>query len=178
MTLNRSNIAVITGGPGSGKTTLCEKLALQGIAIGSESGRAVLARAYGNALRKRDPLSYSLEILKLDIEKFETASKSGENWLFDRGFPDNAGFLDLMGLPRPRELDLACRDHRYYGPVFVAPPWKEIYLGDQDRIQDWPEALATYHAVTAAWSEYGYDLVELPKASTVERALFVTDRLA
>tara|TARA_R110000787_G_scaffold3020_3_gene11608 strand:+ start:20786 stop:21322 length:537 start_codon:yes stop_codon:yes gene_type:complete len=175
--LNATNIAIVTGGPGSGKTTLCEKLSLEGIAIGSESGRAILARADGHDLRKRDPLAYSLEILKLDLEKFKTANSSGVNWLFDRGFPDNAGFLDLMGLPRPDELDQACRNHRYSGPVFVAPPWKEIYRSDLDRIQDWAEAKATYHAVTAAWREYGYVLIELPKASIEERMSFVKVRL-
>ena len=178
MTLNANNIAVITGGPGSGKTTLCEKLSQEGIAIGNESGRAILQRPDGHDLRKRDPLSYALEILKLDIEKFRTANSSTETWLFDRGFPDNAGFLDLMGLAKPKELDQACRDYRYAGSVFVAPPWREIYRGDPVRIQDWHEAKATHVAVSAAWQEYGYDLVELPRASIEERALFVKKRLA
>lgn len=178
MILNANKIAVITGGPGSGKTTLCEKLSREGIAIACESGRAVLKRTDGHDLRKRSPLSYSHEILKLDIENFKIASSSVEPWLFDRGFPDNAGFLDLMGLPRPDELDQACRSYRYAGPVFVAPPWREIYHGDQDRIQDWQEAKATYVAVTAAWEKYGYDLVELPKARVEERASFLKKRLS
>jgi predicted ATPase len=176
--LNKAKIAVITGGPGSGKTTLCAKLSQEGIAIGSESGREILSLTNGHDLRMHDPQSYSLEILKLDLEKFGTASSSNRTWLFDRGFPDNAGFLDLMGFSKPEQLDQACRNYRYSGPVFVAPPWQEIYHDDRDRIQDWHEAKATYHAVTAAWTEYGYDLVEVPRASVAERATFVKMRFA
>tara|TARA_R110002049_G_scaffold11544_1_gene54068 strand:- start:11 stop:547 length:537 start_codon:yes stop_codon:yes gene_type:complete len=172
-----AHIAVVTGGPGSGKTTLCNQLAKEGIAIGRESGRAVLAQAGGRELRMRDPLSYALEILKLDIENFNEARAGRGPWLFDRGFPDNAGFLGLMGLSRPEELERACRNDRYDGPVFVAPPWREIYHGDDDRIQDWEEARATCSAVSAAWASYGYELVELPKASVEERASFVRKRL-
>jgi len=176
--LNSINIAVITGGPGSGKTTLCEKLSGDGIRIGRESGRAVLARTWGHDLRRQSPRLYALEILKLDVENFKMANADCETWLFDRGFPDNAGFLDLMALPVPNELEKACRTYRYAGPIFVAPPWREIYHGDEDRIQDWQEAEATYFAVTAAWERYGYGLVTLPKASVEERALFVKKCLA
>lgn len=108
-----ANIAVITGGPGSGKTTLCDYLSSQEIEIGHESGRAVLAKAGGHELGKRDPLAYSHEILQRDIENFKTAKLSSRNWLFDRGFPDNAGFLDLMGLKRSNGLYEACRNLRY-----------------------------------------------------------------
>lgn len=178
MNLNSTNIAVITGGPGSGKTTLCEQLSREGIAVSRESGRAILARTDGHDLREQSPLSYALEILQLDVENFKRANAGSETWLFDRGFADNAGFLDLTGLPRPKELVQAFRNYRYAGPIFVAPPWREIYHDDDDRIQDWLAAKATYVAVTAAWKKYGYDLVELPKASVEERVLFVKKRLA
>ena len=178
MILTARNIAVITGGPGAGKTTLCEQLAGKGISIGSESGRAVLSRNGGHELRQQDPLAYALEILKLDIDNFKAAHSRSERWLFDRGFADNAGFLDLMGLPIADEVDQACRTYRYQGPVFIAPPWREIYQQDDDRIQGWQEARATYFAVKAAWERYGYDPVTLPKMSVEERASFVLDRLA
>lgn len=178
MIRNAEDIAVITGGPGSGKTTLCDALADEGIPIGPESGRAILAQAGGRDLRMQDPLSYALEILKRDIENFNRACSGAGRWLFDRGFADNAGFLDLMGISRPEELDRACRNYRYGGPIFVAPPWQAIYHGDEDRIQDWQEAKATYLAVTAACRSYGYDLVELPKTSVEERVAYVQERLA
>jgi predicted ATPase len=173
-----AKIAVITGGPGSGKTTFCEQLSRGGIAIGRESGRAILARTDGHDLREQSPPSYALEILQMDVENFKRANAGSATWLFDRDFADNAGFLDLMDLPIPNELEQACRNYRYAGPIFVAPPWREIYHGDDDRIQDWQEAKATYVAITAAWKEYGYDLVELPKASVEELVLFVKKRLA
>ena len=178
MNLTSTKIGVITGGPGAGKTTLCDKLASEGMAVARESGRAILAKTGGHDLRRQNPLAYALEILGRDVENFRMANSGSETWIFDRGFADNAGFLDLMGIARPKELEAACRNCRYAGPVFVAPPWRDIYRGDHDRIQDWEEAKATHAAVTAAWQEYGYDLIELPKASVEERGLFVRKRLA
>jgi len=89
--LNSTNIAVITGGPGSGKTTLCEQLSREGIAVGRESGRANLARTDGHDLREQSPLSYALEILQLDVENFKRANAGSETWLFDRGFAETKG---------------------------------------------------------------------------------------
>ncbi|VAW00526.1 hypothetical protein MNBD_ALPHA04-2346 [hydrothermal vent metagenome] len=129
-------------------------------------------------MRADRPLDYSLEILRLDIENFKKAANLRCNLLFDRGFADNAGFLDLMGLTKPKGLDEACCNMRYNGPIFVAPLWREIYQMDSDRIQDWEEAKATHIAVCAAWKQYGYDFVELPKADVGERENFVRQRMA
>ena len=46
---------------------------------------------------------------------------------------------------------------------------------DEDRKQSFDEALATYDAMVRAYSEQGYELTPLPKASVVERTRFVMD---
>lgn len=96
---------------------------------------------------------------------------------FDRGFPDIVGFLRLEGLPVPDDIDRACRELRYDGPVFRAPPWQAIYRPDDERIQDWDAALESDAAVTAAWRDYGYEPVDLPLASVEERADLVVECL-
>jgi predicted ATPase len=97
--------------------------------------------------------------------------------LFDRGFPDVVGFLEVSGLPVPRAVDQACRNLRYHGPVFRAPAWAEIYTQDPQRIQDWKGAVASDEAVTAAWQRYGYDPIVLPFATVEARLALVSLRL-
>jgi predicted ATPase len=95
--------------------------------------------------------------------------------LYDRGFPDIVGFLQLGGLPVPQEFDRVCSELRYEGPIFRAPPWREIYISDDERIQSWDEAIASDAAVTAAWTYYGYRLIDLPFVPISDRVRFVME---
>ncbi len=129
-------------------------------------------------LRASDPQGFAHAMLERELAAYDAAAGLSAPILFDRGFPDIAGFLDLSGLTVPRELDIACNNLRYDGPIFRAPPWKTIYVADPERIQDWDESIASDAAVSAAWRRYGYELTELPLASVEERLAFVIGVLA
>jgi predicted ATPase len=97
--------------------------------------------------------------------------------LFDRGFPDVVGFLDVSGLPVPKAVDRACRTLRYHGPILRAQAWAAIYAQDAERIQDWEQAVASDEAVTAAWKRYGYAVTALPFVGVEERLAFLRAQL-
>lgn len=170
--------AAITGGPGTGKSTLLEALAGRGIATEPEVARAILREAGGMALRADDPSGFARAMFDAELAAWRAAEGRPGPTVFDRGFPDIAGFLRLEGLPVPDDIDRACRELRYDGPVFRAPPWQAIYRPDEERIQDWEAALASDAAVTGAWRDYGYEPVDLPLVSAAERVDFVLERLA
>jgi predicted ATPase len=167
--------SVITGGPGAGKSTLLAEIASAGIATFPEVARAILQAPDGMAMRAERPADFAAAMLEAELIAWHAAPEGPS--LYDRGFPDIAGFLSLEGLRVPEALDRICRDHRYEGPVFHAPPWREIYTPDEERVQDWEQAVASDAAVVAAWKHYGYRLVELPMAPTAERAAFVLRHL-
>ena len=127
-------------------------------------------------MRAEEPLKFALAMLERERLSFERAKK-GETTVYDRGFADIVGFLRLESMPIPTEVDEACRGLRYSGPIFRAPPWREIFQQDSERIQNWKEALASDAAVTRAWHDFGYDLIDLPLTAPSERASFVLDRL-
>jgi len=77
----------------------------------------------------------------------------------------------------PEHLDRAARAFRYARIVFAAPPWREIYAQDAERKQDFAEAERTYEAVTTAYRDHGYELVELPRADVETRVAFVLGRV-
>ncbi|GAW41714.1 hypothetical protein SH203_02123 [Brevundimonas sp. SH203] len=171
---------VLTGGPGSGKTTLLEALAQAGYAVEPEAGRAVIReeqRSGGEALPWRDRALFAQRMLDHDIAAHGRSQDSGRLTFHDRGVPDVIGYLTLCDLPIPREMDRAARTLRYHRRVFIAPPWAEIFGQDAERRQDFDEAERTFDAMAAVYPDYGYELVELPKATIVERVAFVLDRL-
>ena len=168
--------AVLTGGPGTGKSTLLAALALNSVATEPEIARQVLEAPGGMALRAEQPVSFGRAMLAGEIASFQRAARLGGLVVFDRGLPDTVGFFHLGKLPVPQQLEHACRTLRYEGPIFRAPPWPEIYRSDEQRIQTWAEAVASDAAVIAAWREYGYEPIDLPFASVAERVAFVLNR--
>jgi predicted ATPase len=70
-----------------------------------------------------------------------------------------------------------CGELDYCRKVFIFPPWEEIYENDAERKQDFNEAVATYDVMVSAYTKFGYDLIEVPKASVKERAQFIVSKL-
>lgn len=169
---------VLTGGPGAGKTKLANGLQALGFHCAPESGRIVLQSEGGMALRAASPEKYAAAMLRIDRENFNFAENLSKKTVFDRGLPDITGYLNLMNRIIPEELHMACQTMRYSGPIFSAPPWREIYVQDAERTQDFDTASATHDAVCSAWKTYGYQLVELPKMSIDDRTRFILDRVA
>ncbi|MXP10845.1 AAA family ATPase [Pseudoblastomonas halimionae] len=164
---------VVTGAPGAGKSTLLETLAARGMAVEREVARSILQAPGGMEMRARRPQDFARAMLEAESAAYARAAMNCGATLFDRGFPDIAGFLKVEGLPVIDAVERACRDRRYTGPIFRAPPWREIYWQDEERIQDWDGAVASDAAICAAWRMYGYELIDLPLASADERADFV-----
>ena len=168
--------SAITGGPGTGKTTLVAALAECGLATFPEVARAILQAPGGMELRVQHPEGFANSMLIAERDAWGRAGSGPA--LFDRGFPDIVGFLNLEGLPVSDELDHCCRSLRYDGPIFWARPWQDIYEPDAERVQNWEEAVASDAVVCAAWRYYGYRLIELPFDSVSARVAFVMGCLA
>lgn len=171
---------VITGGPGSGKTSLIEALANAGYGVEPEAGRAIIRQQQsvdGQALPWRDRALFAQRMLEHDIEAHERSRSAATHVFHDRGVPDVVGYLNLCSLPVPHDMSEAARTLRYHPTVFIAPPWPEIFGQDEERRQDFAEAKRTFDAMTAVYPTYGYELVEVPKATVAERVAFVLDHL-
>ena len=150
--------AAITGAPGAGKSTLLAELSRRGVATVSEVARTILKSAGGMALREEDPLAFADAMLSAQLAAWDDTQIEGPV-VFDRGFPDIAGFLRVEGLPVSDAITRACDEYRFEGPIFRAPPWRASYTPDDERIQDWEEAIASDRAVCAAWRGHGYALI-------------------
>lgn len=166
---------VLTGGPGSGKTTLIEELKNFGYRTTIEAGRAIIQKQVaigGRALPWKDPLLFAELMLSWDMRSYRMAQESEGPVFFDRGVLDVLGYLRLSGIPVPGYMEDAARSFQYNSRVFVAPPWEEIFQQDGDRKQDFAEAVKTYEAMSI-YAEFGYLLIELPRVSVKERVRFV-----
>jgi predicted ATPase len=63
--------------------------------------------------------------------------------------------------------------HRYHRQVFLAPPWPDIHVIDEERRHGLSEATTEYEHLVRAFPALGYQIVLLPKVSVVDRAELV-----
>jgi len=177
---NANRFYIITGGPGSGKTSLIEALHARGYYCTAEAGREIIqdqVKIDGCALPWRDPLLFAELMLSCDMRSYRLAERSGGPVFFDRGILDIAGYLRLMNIPVPGHIQNAVKKFGYNRTVFLAPPWPEIFCQDQERKQDLDEAQRTYDAIATTYRALSYELVELPRFSIEERCRFVLDHV-
>ena len=175
------NFFIVTGGPGAGKTAIVERLAARGFPTVAEPGRAILAEQAaigGTAVHGGDAVvAFRDLMLQRDVAAFLRMADGDTDAdvpvFFDRGIPDLIGYCRLIGVPVADHVRRAADTHRYSDTVFVPPPWREIYVQDALRSQDWDEAVRTYELIAAAYAECGYRTVAVPKAPVAERANFV-----
>ena len=167
---------VVTGGPGSGKTTLITALAACGFSTMPEAGRAIIQQQIaigGTALPWSNRLAFAELMLDMDIRSYRAAQELRGPVIFDRGMPDVLGYLRVSGVPPPDRIEEAARKFRYHRRVFIAPPWPAIFGQDEERKQSIAEAEATYDAMVDVYSSLGYELLVLPLIPVDERVEFV-----
>lgn len=172
---------VFTGGPGAGKTTLIAELARRGMSVMEETGRAVIRDQIaigGGALPWLDRDAFARRMFEREMVAWRAAAALRGPVFFDRGLADIIGYLRLEGLAVPAVMLRAAKRCRYARTVFALPFWRAIYVNDAERRQDEALARATFDAVTAAWRELGYQVVELQRSTVMARADFVLERVA
>ena len=165
---------VITGGPGSGKTSVINALKAKGFPTFPETARQIIKDGGIAPILNSNPLqqaSFFRKIIRTRIDHFNSAPE-GQASFFDRGIPDSLAFSRFMGLRDPEVLVNAIRKYRYNPRVFILPPWKEIYLRDNERQESFVEASRLFDLTRAVYLESGYELTEL-SFSSIEKRLAV-----
>src|SRR5690242_18034543 len=101
MPLSNPNLFLISGGPGSGKTTVLRELAKAGFSYVPEVARRIIQEQVetgGTALPWADRTTYTRLMLQRSIETFLEHLSTAMPTFADRGIPDTLGYARLIDL--------------------------------------------------------------------------------
>jgi predicted ATPase len=171
---------VITGGPGTGKTTVINELSSRNFNCMHEISRQVTLDARENGIDQffmSDPLMFSKLLLEGREQQYRDAIATNHELIFfDRGIPDVPAYMDFMGTAYSNSYNESSLTNRY-ATVFLMPPWAEIYLSDNERYESYEQSLVIYKYLKSAYIKYGYTIIEVPFGSVENRTDFILKQL-
>jgi len=169
-------IVVLIGGPGTGKTTIIEGLTARGYCCYPEVSREVTMEAKKQGIEQlflENPLLFSELLLEGRKKQYQNASQEPHPVVFlDRGIPDVLAYMHYIGDSYPAHFDSCCKEH-IYTKIFILPPWKEIYVSDAERYENYEQAKLIYNHLKETYEHYGYQLIEVPKGDLDQRINFI-----
>ncbi|MFP2997529.1 ATP-binding protein [Spongiivirga sp. MCCC 1A20706] len=182
-----SNKIVITGGPGTGKTSVINLLEEMGYTCLHEVIRTMtleakklgeIADTASNPIDAvDDSLAFNKKILHQRIDQYRIALENDHELTFlDRGVPDVIAYMDFFD-QEYNELFINACEQCVYDKVFILPPWEGIYISDNERFETFEEATAIYHHLVDAYKRFNFDLIEVPLLSVNKRVNFILNHL-
>jgi predicted ATPase len=172
---------VLIGGPGTGKSTVLNKLKEKGFFCFDEVSREVILKAQKKGIDQlflTEPLLFSEMLLEGREEQYLNAEKRKENIIFlDRGIPDVHAYMNYFKTAYP-SLFLEKSKHYKYDLIFHFSPWEEIYITDNERYESFKESMKIDKFLIEAYSELEYKIVNVPFGTVDERTDFIINSLS
>jgi predicted ATPase len=177
----QKEIVVIIGGPVTGKTTIIDELKSRGFCCYPEISRQVTLEAKKQGIEQlflENPLLFSELLLEGRKKQLLSAQTEAHSIVFlDRGIPDVLAYMHYIGDSYPAFFNQACQENKYT-KVFILPPWEEIYISDNERYENFEQAKLINNHLIETYSNYGYELIEVPKDSLDNRILFILEAIS
>ena len=167
---------VITGGPGTGKSTVIAELFKRNYDCMEEISRQITLEAQRQGIAQlflSDPLLFSDKLMEGRMQQYKAACElTSDLVFFDRGIPDVHAYMDFANQEYPEKYVVNSVMHKYT-KVFIMPPWKDIYICDNERYEDFEQALKIHTFLHRTYHELGYEIIEVPTGTVAARTDFI-----
>lgn len=178
---------VITGGPGTGKTSLVRHLEDDGHMCYPEIIRTMTEAAKlaseteeftTNPLAfVQDPMEFNRRLLEgRKAQYLESFSDPQPLIFFDRGIPDVLAYMDYFKQAYTADYEAACKEMRY-DTVILLPPWRAIYRSDGERFESFQEAEEIHEHLLNTYKRFGYDPILVPTGPVPDRVTYLIEQL-
>lgn len=168
--MSKTKRVVITGAPGTGKTTLLKLLEEKGYPCHPEVSRRIIKEQL--ALNSKivpwdDLVNFSHLVNEGQIKQHQDVMEGICNF-YDRGVPDVLAYLRKENITEGK-IEKSATVYKYHPSVFVLPPWPEIYGTDNERREDLNAMIEINNKLVEVYKDFGYTVIVLPKVSPEKR---------
>ena len=163
---------IITGGSGSGKSSIIKELQAKGYACYPEISRTLIKEQQacgGELLPWKNMEGFAVECFNRMHKQLMNQHESPV--FFDRGIPDIIAYLKSRDLPV--RFDYAGYASYYNSQVFICPPWQEIFVNDQQRPESFEQSKRIHQLLQKIYRNLNFKVIEVPRLSVNERANFI-----
>ena len=170
---------IITGAPGTGKTSIINALKERGYSCVKENSREIIAEQIingGEILPWKNQIAFENLISSKRAKQYESNTKD-EIYFFDRSAIDCIAYLKANNLEASDEILETIKTCKFNSNVFYTPIWEEIYTNDSERKEDIITAKNIEKALLTTYQSFGYSLVEVPKLPVNERTAFILSKI-
>ena len=168
---------VISGGPGSGKTTIINSLKDLGFFCYDELSRELIERYKKNSHRNifiENPVDFSNILWEKREEQYKNSiiQKKHKKVFFDRSLLDITSYLEFAGM-RNSILEKKLINFNY-DIVFLVKPTKKFYKKDYSRFEDFNQSIKIHSILEKNYKSL-YQTVNVPFEKLSERLTFITE---
>tara|TARA_A100001015_G_scaffold320566_1_gene447413 strand:- start:5599 stop:6126 length:528 start_codon:yes stop_codon:yes gene_type:complete len=165
---------VISGAPGTGKTSVINQLFKIGFKCHNEVSREIISNQLqinGATTPWQDVYKFSEIVIYERLKQFKLASNKLE--FYDRGIIDSFAYLIKDNINLKEEWITIAKEYKYFNKVFITPPWEEIFHTDQERKEDFITAKKIHSHLIKAYKAFDYKPIIIPKITIQERINFI-----
>ena len=95
---------------------------------------------------------------------------------YDRGLPDVIAYMNFFKQPIEKRYNDLCLENRY-DEVLILPPWEDIYVQDNERMENFEQACGIHEYLEKTYIDLGYKPIEVPFGTIENRLQFVVELL-
>lgn len=177
---------VITGAPGTGKTSVIEALTNSGYICFPEVIREFTQQEAATKdpeqltsnpiMFANDALDFNQKLIQGRKNQYLSANFDAQSInYYDRGVVDVLAYMDFFGQTYPQKFIDICNNHKY-DAVFIMPPWEDIFHVEEGRYESFEEAIALHESLSQRYQAFGYLPISVPLASIDARTQYIIEK--